>query len=57
MKIRAISNSFLYRLLRLVGLPVRLKARAEGAKQVIEVWVPHPELNLADFWAFGRTAE
>jgi hypothetical protein len=57
MKIRTISNGLLYRLLRLARLPVRLKARAEGAKHVIEIWVPHPELNLDDFWAFRRTAE
>jgi hypothetical protein len=34
-----------------------MRISTEVSPEMVEVKVPHPELDLEDFWAFGRTAE
>jgi hypothetical protein len=57
MTVRAVSNGFLSRLLRLLRLPLQMRIQNHVWAEMVEVKVPHPELNLDDFWAFRRTAE
>ena len=35
----------------------KLALSPELTPELIEVRIPHPELDLGDFWAFPRTAE
>jgi hypothetical protein len=45
----------LSRLLRQVTAAIRLELTTKLAPDVIEVRVPHPDVDLNDFWAFQRT--
>jgi hypothetical protein len=57
MKTIAAFSQFLSRSLTRVRLAARFKLAATLAPDLIEVRVPHPHLDLDDFWAFGRTAD
>ena len=57
MKTIATLSQFLSKLQSQVRLAARLEPAAALAPDLIEVRVPHPNLDLDDFWAFGRTAD
>jgi hypothetical protein len=38
-------------------MSTRLAPSPEVVPDLIEVRIPHPDLDLDDFWAFPRTAE
>lgn len=56
MSVRAISKGFLYRFLQRTST-VPAKADADRIWEVVDVAIPHPELNLDDFWAFRGATE
>jgi len=45
----------LSRLFRQTAATARSKLTAKLAPDLIEVRVPHPDVDLNDFWAFQRT--
>ena len=57
MKVRAISSGLLSRFLQRTPSQVRSKVEPEQIWDVVEVPIPHPELDLDDFWAFRRATE
>jgi hypothetical protein len=50
-------SRFFARLLSDSRLSARFALFPELAADLIEVRIPHPELDLNDFWAFGGTAD
>jgi hypothetical protein len=50
-------SNFFTRLLRDGRISTRLALFPELAADLIEVSVPHPDLDLNDFWAFRPTAD
>jgi hypothetical protein len=58
MKVRAVFQGFFSRLLRRrAGSAERVGMGWDVVREFTEVRIPHADLNLDDFWAFGRTAE
>jgi hypothetical protein len=57
MKPFATCSEFFSRMLRDARLAALFKLTTTLAPDLIEVRVPHPDLDLNNFWAFRRTSE
>ena len=57
MKPFATLSQFAARRLKQATRAARFKLTAKLGPDLIEVQVPHPDLDLGDFWAFGRIAD